>query len=212
MDEFRNIWQSQEVDEVKMSIDELRARAGKFQRRIRRRNLIEQLAALYVVIVFGRGFMTATELVPRIAAALAIGGTIYVAWHLQKWGTPKSLPGEMGRTVCVGFYRGELERQRDLLRGVWKWYLGPLFPGLAVFTIYRIATSQPIGGMPPLLYAVTGILIFVQRVGSISGRRGGLKVGSRNWTARSRAEARAILRRCGVWPERRGLPALWYRL
>jgi hypothetical protein len=160
MDEFRNLWQSQEVEEMRMAIEELRAKAGKFHRRIQRRNLIEQLGALYVVIVFGRGFMTTTELVPRIAAALAIAGAIYVAWHLQKWGASNSLPAELGRVSCVGFYRGELERQRDLLRGVWKWYLGPLLPGLAVFTIYRIRTAQPIGGMSPVVYAVVGGAIF----------------------------------------------------
>jgi hypothetical protein len=33
-----------------------------------------------------------------------------------------------------------LERQRDLLRTVWSWYLGPLIPGLAVLiTAYALA-------------------------------------------------------------------------
>jgi len=29
------------------------------------------------------------------------------------------------------FYRGELVRQRDFLREIWRWYLGPLIPGPA---------------------------------------------------------------------------------
>lgn len=160
MDEIKNLWQNQEVEELRMSIDELRSMAAKFHRRIRRRNLIEQAAALYVVIVFGVGFVKTPQLVPRIAAALAIAGALYVALHLQRWGASKPLPADMGRASGLEFYRQELERQRDLLRGIWKWYLGPLAPGLVLFTIYRIATAQPIGGLPPVVYAVTGLAIF----------------------------------------------------
>jgi hypothetical protein len=39
MDDLRNLWQKQEVEEVKMiSVDELRVKAAKFQSRIRWRN------------------------------------------------------------------------------------------------------------------------------------------------------------------------------
>jgi hypothetical protein len=28
-----------------------------------------------------------------------------------------------------------LVRQRDMLRSVWRWYIGPIIPGLVVFTV-----------------------------------------------------------------------------
>ncbi len=39
----------------------------------------------------------------------------------------------MAFRTCLDFHRQQLERQRDLLRGVWTWYLLPFVPGLAVF-------------------------------------------------------------------------------
>jgi hypothetical protein len=61
------------------------------------------------------------------------------------------LPAEMGREYGIAFYRRELEKQRDLLRGIWKWYLGPLIPGLALFVslghCYGSAGAPPVPGI-----------------------------------------------------------------
>jgi hypothetical protein len=38
----------------------------------------------------------------------------------------------------VGFYRDELERQRNLLRRIWRWYLGPMVPGMSLLVLYGI--------------------------------------------------------------------------
>ena len=49
------------------------------------------------------------------------------------------------RVVSYGgleFFKRELERQRDLLQNVGKWYLGPLVPGLVIITIAS-ARSNP---------------------------------------------------------------------
>jgi hypothetical protein len=45
------------------------------------------------------------------------------------------LPADLAFTASLGFHRRELVRQRDLLRSVWSWYLGPLIPGLVVFSV-----------------------------------------------------------------------------
>jgi positive regulator of sigma E activity len=45
---------------------------------------------------------------------------------------PAKVP-EGGFDSCLDFHRRELVRQRDLLRSVWSWYLGPLVPGMVVF-------------------------------------------------------------------------------
>jgi hypothetical protein len=36
-------------------------------------------------------------------------------------------------TASLQFHRRELVRQRDLLRSVWLWYIGPFVPGIVVF-------------------------------------------------------------------------------
>ena len=43
------------------------------------------------------------------------------------------MPEATALTPSMEFYRRELERQRDLLRDIWRWYLGPFIPGLVVF-------------------------------------------------------------------------------
>jgi hypothetical protein len=40
------------------------------------------------------------------------------------------------------FYRVQLERQRDLLHGVWRWYMLPFVPGFLVLLIGQ-ALAQP---------------------------------------------------------------------
>ena len=52
MDDPRNLWQTQEVEEMRISVEELRAKAAKFNGRIRWRNVREYVAAL-IVIVWG---------------------------------------------------------------------------------------------------------------------------------------------------------------
>jgi Flp pilus assembly protein TadB len=143
MDDPRILWQSQEVEEMKFSVEELRAKAAKFQRRIWRRNLREYLAGLLAIVFFSVAFWNAKHIVPRIAFASLIAGAIFCVWYLRRWGSAMPLPANMGRADCVRFYRNELERQRDLLRTVWKWALGPIIPGVALLAIYSITSIGP---------------------------------------------------------------------
>ena len=143
MEDPRNLWQTQEVEEMKFSVEGLRAKAAKFQRRISWRNLREYLAALIVIALFGWNCWKETLLLPRIAFLMLIAASIYYMWHLHRWGSARPLPADAGSTSCVSFYRHELERQRDLVRNVWRWALLPLVPGLVLLDAYFIANTQP---------------------------------------------------------------------
>ena len=69
MDDLRNLWQNQEVEEVRISVDELRVKAAKFQGRIRWRNLREQAVCLFVIPAFGAMSLKIHQAVPRISFA-----------------------------------------------------------------------------------------------------------------------------------------------
>jgi hypothetical protein len=57
---------------------------------------------------------------------------IYMIYRINGRGAPgKNLP-ESGFENCLEFHKRELVKQRDLLRTVWSWYLGPMIPGLVV--------------------------------------------------------------------------------
>jgi hypothetical protein len=115
-----------------MSVDELRLRAGKFQKKTYWRNAREYVAGLLVVVGAGYLFWYMPDALTRVGLALMIAGALYVIWHLHRRGSSRTLPADLGLASGLEFYRRELERQRDLLQSVWLWYLGPLIPGPVV--------------------------------------------------------------------------------
>src|SRR5258708_2289356 len=125
-DDLRSVWQSQTEESIGISLDEIRRKAESFQRRINRRNLREAAAAIIVVAVFGYYFWHFPAIYMRLASALTIAGTFYVMYHMFKKGFAQTVRPDLASTACLAFHRGELVRQRDLLRNIWWWYLGPL--------------------------------------------------------------------------------------
>lgn len=126
------LWQNQETEGVRMSVEQVRLEAGRFQRKIQSRNLREYVAALMVVVFFGFEFSRAKHLLLRVGFGLLMAGTAYVMWHLLSKGSPGEADESAGLSGWIEFRRRELVRQRDLLRSIWRWYLGPLVPGMVV--------------------------------------------------------------------------------
>jgi len=118
-----------------MSVEAIRLRAGKFERKIWRRNLRESIASLIVIISFGYFFVRTDEIALRITWALFIAGTVWVLLQLYRKGRTRKIPAEAGSSSCIDFFRSELERQRDLLKNVWPWYLAPLVPGYVALNV-----------------------------------------------------------------------------
>ncbi len=114
------------------SLDEIRRKANRFQQKIRWRNAREYVAALIVIAAFGWHGWTVETVLARIGHGLIIAGTVYVVHRLRSRGAARPPPLDAVPSIYVAFHRRELERQRDLLRTVWQWYLGPLVPGLLV--------------------------------------------------------------------------------
>ena len=114
-----------------MSLNELRRKAEKFQKRIHNRNLREYAASVLVIAAFGYYIWRFPQL--RLGSGLIIAATLYMMYQLHKRGAAKTVPAALGLGTCLDFHRRELERQRDLSRDVWKWYLLPFVPGLLAF-------------------------------------------------------------------------------
>jgi hypothetical protein len=133
-DDPMRVWQQQPLENAGVQLEELRRRAGKFEKRIRNRNLREYIGAAVVMVAFSFYIYKFHDWVTRLGSAMVLAGTIYVVVQLYRRSTPVSLPSDFGMVASVEFYRRELARQRDLLRSVFSWYLGPLLPGLLVIT------------------------------------------------------------------------------
>jgi hypothetical protein len=168
----RELWQSQQTEGARVTVDQIRTSAGGFQRKISRRNLREYVAALVVVIFFGFGFSRTEDLLIHIGYGLTIAGMFYVAWQIHSKGSSRPLPEDVGLSTCIEFERHELKRQRDLLSSVWRWYLGPMIPGLAVlFAGFGRANPghlkhpEAVAG----IYAILGAALFIF-VAKLNGR------------------------------------------
>jgi hypothetical protein len=134
-DDIRKLWHDQGEEPVKMSLDEIRRKAQQHRRKILRRNGREYVAAAFVVAIFGYYIWHFHEWFMRIGSGLVIAGAVYVVFQLHRRGSAASAPADLGLTTGLDFYRKQLERQHALLSSVWRWYLGPFIPGLAVITL-----------------------------------------------------------------------------
>jgi len=159
----QEIWQCQPVEGVKMSAEALRQRSGKFEKRIRRRNVREYVASLLAAVCFGYFLVTTHAVLFRIAYVLFIVGLGWVVYQLHRKGSARSMPAAMGTSTCLQFFRAELERQRDVVKNVWPWYLAPLVPGFVILTAaYMRALPFPAGLASAVwLDGVVAVLFFL---------------------------------------------------
>lgn len=158
-DHFSTIWQNQSVEQFPIALDQLRRKTSAFQTCIHRRNRREYLAIAIVVAVNLVGLFAA-DMHTKPASALGILGALIVGWQLYKRASNRPAPETLVPAACLEFHLSELQRQLDLLRSVWKWYLGPLVPA-AVATVIGSALHGRRGLAPAALLALVFTVTFV---------------------------------------------------
>jgi hypothetical protein len=141
---LQTLWQSQPSSRRTISLDEIQQQAHRLERRVARRNLREYLAAVIVVAGYGWGMWLIPSLLLRVGAGLVIVATIVVVTWLHRWGRAEPLASDLALKPALEFHRSQLERQRQLLSSVWRWYLLPFVPGLLVLVV-GAALEQRIG-------------------------------------------------------------------
>jgi hypothetical protein len=157
-------------EEQATPLDAIRRSSTEFETRIRRRNLREYIAAGVVLVIFGANLATTHVAGARVGYALVLAGMLYVVYHLHTRGSAKSAPADANFAAYVDFHRRELERQRDLLRHIWSWYLGPLIPGMMVLMLSAGITHR----RPQDLIAaalVVGVFLVVARLNHKGARK-----------------------------------------
>lgn len=144
-DELKRQWRAQPAMAGAFDIEDLRRKAGSFQRRIAFRNAMEYLCCVAVVVVFSIYFFSFPYPLMRTGSVLTILATLVVAWQLRVRASSQPAPSDRGERSWIDFQRGQLERQRDALRSVPVWYVGPFLPGV-VFFRWGVDSELPIGG------------------------------------------------------------------
>jgi hypothetical protein len=132
----KTLWRNQPSEDSVVTLDNIRARAEKFQSQIRRRNRREYLAAPIVIAMCGICLWFFPGWMMKTGSALLIIAVLFVIWQLHKRGAAEMLPAGSGMPLVV-FHRDALIRQRDALRSVGTWYLAPFIPGCVLWVLGR---------------------------------------------------------------------------
>jgi len=126
----QSLWQSQKKEHDAMSLAAIHANARKLETRVQRRNAIEYVSCGIVLVAFAPALLKTTSWMIQGGAGLLMLGVLVVAWQLHRRGSVEATPN--AGEGLVDSYRRQLIRQRDALRSVGLWYLGPLTPGLVL--------------------------------------------------------------------------------
>jgi hypothetical protein len=164
-DDLQNLWQSQQPDGFRMPLEVIRAKAMKFQRRVRFRNAREYAASLFAAAFFTWQAIVLADPIRRAGSVLVIAGMLYVVWHLSRWGSSREVTGN-----TLEFHRRELERQRDLLKSIWRWYLGPMIPGLLVIGAAGLRDKGSAGHTRFVIGYLVALPLFFYGVGLLNKR------------------------------------------
>ncbi len=138
--DLKQLWQQQTTPSVVLTPEVLQKQANTFQRRIAWRNGTEYAAGVLVIAVFAFYIKAFPFWLMRLGSAMIIVGSLVLMWQMRRRASSQRTPGSGADMSCLDFHRAALVRQRDALRSVWLWYVGPLVPGMVVFR-YGVETA-----------------------------------------------------------------------
>ena len=141
--DLQQIWRAESTANTFTNPEDLMDRTSAFERKVRRRNLIEYAAGGLIMLV-GTPAAVMLGLIgePGLASSvmLVVIGTGLILWNLhRRASTEKRLPED----DCRSHLRRQYQRQADSLRKVPQWYIGPLLPG--VLGIYGTIALKAVG-------------------------------------------------------------------
>jgi hypothetical protein len=165
--EIQGLWQSQPTEPPRISLEDLRRKMSKFERKIFWRNFREYAAGVFVVAAYGFYEWKFPQPLMRVGSALVIAATLYVLFQLHRRASVQRAPADLGFSPCIEFHRQALERQLDALRTIWSWYILPFLPGFAVF-LTGSAISQRAAHPMSLFHLLRGYSIPVGLVAVVS--------------------------------------------
>ena len=168
----RALWQSQGDADAAISLADIRRRARRLERAVLVRNLLEYVAGAAVVAAFAIRMWWESSAVVRASGVMVIAATLFVTYRLHQRGAATQLPAELGLKPAIDFHRAQLERQRDLVRSVWRWYLLPFMPGLVGLQIgLGLSGRAPLGKVVMQTAVICALFAAIQGVNRLAARR-----------------------------------------
>ncbi len=145
-EELKKIWnRSGDRNLININLKELipmmKNKMDTFERRIRRRDLIETIACFFVIISFSFIGFKSPFLSSKIASLLTISWGFFVIYRLRK-ARKKRKPEDFSLSLeqQLTEHKQFLERQKKLLSTAWKWYALPPF---IIHVIFLLGMGDP---------------------------------------------------------------------
>ena len=129
----QELWQSQPEEDMNMTLATIRSTALKFQNRIRRRNIREYVGIVIGTIMYCGFILYVPGILTKLGAVLILAAMYFSVYQLHRDGSSEEVPVDASAGDCLAFHRRELIRQRDMLRRVGPWHIGPVMPGFLLF-------------------------------------------------------------------------------
>lgn len=137
---LKSLWQSQEIEPTSYSPEQLRRDAGQFRDLIVRRNHMEMVGTGLGLLFICALIWIFEQPMFKLGAGLMVAGGIVYLLQLQRRGGISDLPAESAPHAI--YLRAQLVHQRDVLRGIWLWGIGPGVPGMCVL-LWGLAQPNP---------------------------------------------------------------------
>jgi hypothetical protein len=140
LDRFKTAWQEQPLEgaaarPLEDIMQDVHHRAVRFDRVIWRRDLLETLAGLFVIGMFGYFAWVIPSPIARVGAAIVMIGCLSIIARLYlSRNRHRASPDASAREFCAVELK-RLEEQIRLLSTVGWWYLAPLLGGGAIFVL-----------------------------------------------------------------------------
>jgi hypothetical protein len=145
-----------------LSLEDREAAVARVCRRVERlsgvvvrRDAIETIAAVVVIIIFGQYLYLAPagQVISKVGAGFLIGWSLFIIYNLHRTRTkPASLDAPV-REFCRTEL-GRLDRQIQLLRSVLWWYIAPCMLGVNVMFVGMAGLS-----IASLVYCIATLLL-----------------------------------------------------
>lgn len=159
--DLREVWQNQNPEDIRMSVEEMRRKAMRFERKVFCENALG-----YLILLAGGSFITfrfvlhGPNLLVRLGMGMFVAVMLYIGWQMHKRSPFRSVPAEMGIVSCLEFHRAELARRRDYHLRFLRLCLLPTIPGWVVMMVTAIRMHLPHLGWRLAVMNVAAALVF----------------------------------------------------
>jgi hypothetical protein len=155
--DIQKLWHDQPREEHAMSIDETRARADRFTRKVRRWNIVTGVIVVLAIAFDAWQMWREPSLLDRVGDVLTTAALLYVVYRYREYMAVQPMPAGLGLTTSADFYRQQLARQRDLAGNPWR-LLALFIPGVGLSLLGHALERPP---AQTAVIAALGVVLFL---------------------------------------------------